>query len=146
MKKDIADITEGRTDAKKWLTKSGEKAVEVITALHTGERRYIPSAIVYNEGAIENLPGEMAVEIPIIADGAGIHKVHIGKMPPATAALMSLQIGPQQMDVEAAVRGDKQTALQALLVNPIINDTTAAVKILDELWEINKPYIREFKR
>ena len=33
-------------------------------------------------------------------------------------------------------------ALQALLVDPVINDTEAAVKILDELWEINKPYIK----
>lgn len=146
MKRDIADVVEGRTDVRKWLNKSGEKAIEVIEALHTGRRRCIPSAIVYNQGAIENLPADLAVEIPIEVDGSGIHKMHMGRMPAATAALMSLQIGAQQMDVEAAVNGDRQIALQALLVNPVINDTEAAVKILDELWEINKPYIKAFKR
>jgi alpha-galactosidase len=145
MRNCISDIIEGRVAAKEWFAKSGEKAIEVITALHTGERKYIPSAIVYNQGAIRNLPDEMAVEIPIEVDGSGIHKVHIGMMPEATAALMSFQIGPQQMAVEAAVHGDRQMALQAMLVDPVVNDTVAAVKILDELWEINKPYIRSYK-
>jgi alpha-galactosidase len=141
-KQEIADIIAGRTDVRGWLQKSGEKAIEVIAALSTGQRRYIPSAIVYNGGAMKNLPADLAVEIPIEVDGNGIHKVFIGDMPPQTTALMSLQIGPQQMSVEAAVRGDKTSALQALLVDPVINDTEAAVKILDELWEINSPYIR----
>ena len=35
-----------------------------------------------------------------------------------------------------------QLALQALLVDPVVNSITAAEKILEELWEINKPYIR----
>ena len=53
-----------------------------------------------------------------------------------------LQAGAQQLSVEAAVHGDKQLALQALLADPVISSTDAAVKILDELWEINKPYIK----
>lgn len=142
MKKDIADVVEGRVDVSTWLQKSGEKAIEVVTALYTGQRTYIPSAIVYNGGAVENLPGDLAVEIPIEVDGSGIRKVHVGKMPAATAALMSIQIGAQQMAVEAAVHGDKHMALQALLVDPVINDTKAAAAILDELWEINKAYIK----
>jgi alpha-galactosidase len=40
------------------------------------------------------------------------------------------------------VRGSKELALQALLIDPVINSATAAEKILDELWEINRPYIR----
>jgi alpha-galactosidase len=40
------------------------------------------------------------------------------------------------------MRGSKELALQALLVDPVINSSTAAVKLLDELWEINRPYIR----
>ena len=145
-KKDIADVVEGRADISGWFRRSGEKAIDIIKALHTGKRAYIPSAIVYNQGAIENLPGDLAVEIPVVVDGGGIVKTHVGKMPPGAAALMSLQIGAQQMSVEAAVKGDKQMALQALLVDPVINGTEAAVKILDELWEINRPYIRAFRR
>jgi alpha-galactosidase len=32
--------------------------------------------------------------------------------------------------------------LQALLIDPVVNSVTAARSLLDELWEINRPYIR----
>jgi alpha-galactosidase len=34
-------------------------------------------------------------------------------------------------------------ALQALLIDPVINSAAAAEKILDELWAVNAPYIRK---
>jgi alpha-galactosidase len=139
---DIDDVMSGKVDISGWLSKSGEKAIEVITALYTGVRTYIPSAIVHNCGAISNLPDDLAVEIPVVVDSSGVHKVHIGTMPVGLAGLMSLQIGAQQLAVEASMRGDKSIAMQALLADPVINDTCAAEKILNELWEINSPYIR----
>jgi alpha-galactosidase len=48
----------------------------------------------------------------------------------------------QQLAVEAAVRGSKEIALQALLIDPVVNSATGAVKLLDELWEVNRRYIR----
>jgi alpha-galactosidase len=29
-----------------------------------------------------------------------------------------------------------------LLIDPVVNSTTGAVKLLDELWAVNRPYIR----
>jgi hypothetical protein len=55
---------------------------------------------------------------------------------------MSMQASVQQLAVEAAVHASKELALQALLIDPVVNSATAAVKLLDELWEINRPYIR----
>jgi alpha-galactosidase len=140
-RKDVEDVLTGRADSSKWLRKSGEKAIEVLVALHTGNSAYIPSAIVHNEGAIENLPHSLAVELPIWVDKGGVHKIHIGKLPIAQAALLSLPAASQQASVEAAIYADKRMALQTLLVDPVIQSTTAAEKLLDELWEINLPYI-----
>jgi alpha-galactosidase len=63
-------------------------------------------------------------------------------MPLGIKNLLNMQVGPQQLSVEAAMRGSKELALQALLCDPTIHSSFAAEKILDELWEINKPYIR----
>lgn len=142
MKKNIKEVVEGVQDPKDWLVKSGEKAIEVVTAIAFNKKTFIPSAICYNEGAIENLPNHLAVEIPIVVDGDGVHKMHVGKLPKQIAAVLSMQIATQQMAIEAAVSGDKEIARQALLVDPVINSTEAANKIIDELWEINKQYIR----
>jgi len=48
----------------------------------------------------------------------------------------------QALAVEAAVRASKEIALQALLIDPVVNSASAAEKLLDELWEVNRPYIR----
>jgi alpha-galactosidase len=56
--------------------------------------------------------------------------------------LLATQVAVQQLAVEAAMRGSKEIALQALLIDPVVNSASAAVKVLDELWEINRPYIR----
>jgi alpha-galactosidase/6-phospho-beta-glucosidase family protein len=42
----------------------------------------------------------------------------------------------------SAVLASKEIALQALLIDPVVNSAEAAGHILDELWEINRPYIR----
>jgi alpha-galactosidase len=48
----------------------------------------------------------------------------------------------QQLAVDAAVHASKELALQALLIDPVVNSASAAEKILQELWEVNRPYIR----
>jgi alpha-galactosidase len=82
------------------------------------------------------------VEVPIVADAVGAHPVSLGPLPDPVAKLLSIQASVQQLSVEAGVRGSKEIALQALLIDPVINSTTAAARLLDELWEINRPYIR----
>jgi alpha-galactosidase len=53
-----------------------------------------------------------------------------------------MQAHVQQLAVEAAVHASKELALQALLIDPVVNSASAAVQLLDEIWETNRPYIR----
>ncbi len=141
MAENIRDMTrDGAPES--FFRPSGEQAVELIRAIHFNRTTAFPSGIVLNNGAITNLPANVAVEVPIVADASGIRAVHVGEMPPGPAGLMSQQIGPQQLSVLAALKGSRELALQALLCDPVIQSTDAAVKLLDDLWEINKPYIR----
>ncbi|MDR3440887.1 alpha-glucosidase/alpha-galactosidase [Telmatospirillum sp.] len=126
-----------------WLTPSwGERAVAMIAGVLHNQKRFIESGIVCNHGVIPNLPSDLAVEVPVLADAAGIHPVSLGPLPDAIAKILTVQAGVQQLAVEAAIHGSKELALQALLIDPVINSTTAAAQILDELWEANRPYIR----
>ena len=70
------------------------------------------------------------------------HATLANPFPDAIAKLLAMQVNVQELAVEAAVRGSKEIALQALLIDPVINSAVAAVKLLDELWEINRSYIR----
>ena len=102
----------------------------------------LESGIVYNRGAIPNLPADAAVEVPVLVDAAGIHPISLGPLPDPIAKLLNTQVSVQQLAVEAAVHASKEIALQALLIDPVVNSAAAAVKLLDELWEANRPYIR----
>lgn len=53
-----------------------------------------------------------------------------------------MQVSVQQLAVEAPVHASKEIALQALLIEPVVNSASTAVKLLGELWEVNRPYIR----
>jgi alpha-galactosidase len=122
---------------------SGERGVAAITGMLHNKKTFIEAGVVYNQGAIPNLPADLAVEVPVIADAAGIHPVTLGPLPGGIARLLSMQASVQQLAVEAAVHASKELALQALLIDPVVNSSDAAIKILDELWEINKPYIKK---
>lgn len=125
-----------------WLEPSGERGAALIGAVIHNSKRMLESGIVYNRGVIPNLPHEAAVEVPVTVDAAGIHPVSLGPLPDPIAKLLMMQVNVQQLAVEAAVRASKQIALQALLIDPVVNSADAAVRLLDELWDINRPYIR----
>lgn len=121
---------------------SGERGVAVITGILHDKRARIESGVIYNQGAIPNLPADLAVEVPVMVDAQGVHAVSSSPLPDGIAKLLHMQASCQQLSVDAAARGSKELALQALLIDPVINSSTAAEKILNELWEWNKPFIR----
>jgi alpha-galactosidase/6-phospho-beta-glucosidase family protein len=125
-----------------WHEPSEERGAAVIAGILHNQKRFIESGIVHNQGAIPNLHTDLAVEVPIVVDAAGVHPVSLGPLPDPIAKLLSVQASVQQLAVEAAVRGSREIALEALLIDPVVNSTVAATKLLDELWEVNRPYIR----
>mgnify|MGYP005842686555 CR=1 FL=1 len=143
MKTEIALRMSGSKSMNDWFDPSGERAVHVISGIIHNKKQFVESGVVYNQGAITNLPDDLAVEVPIFVDAGGIHPITVGALPTGIARLLSMQASVQQMAVEAAVNASKELALQALLIDPVVNTITGAEKLLDELWEINRPYIRK---
>jgi alpha-galactosidase len=138
----LARVLAGAPLPPDWLTPSGERGAAAIGGILHNRKRLLESGIVPNQGVIPNLPADAAVEVPVMADAAGIHPISLGPLPDPIAKLLSTQVSVQQLAVEAAVHASKEIALQALLIDPVVNSASAAVKLLDELWEVNRPYIR----
>jgi alpha-galactosidase len=141
--KTVGDVLSGAAPIPDyWLTPSGERAVALIGGVIHNRKRFIESGIVCNRGTIPNLPADTAVEVPVLVDAAGVHPVSLGPLPDPVAKLLLVQASIQQLAVDAAVHASKELALQALLIDPVVNSATAAVELLDELWAVNRPYIR----
>ena len=124
--------------------RSGERAFDIISGILTDSNHSELAVNIRNDGLISNLPQDAIVEVPAVVGSDGIAGVGIGKLPMGIAALCRTQIGVQELVVEAAVTGDRRTALQALLADPVIPGFHAAEKILDELLALEADYLPQF--
>jgi len=97
-----------------------------------------------NGGRIPNLPSDAIVEVPAIIDRHGPHALFVGDLPQGIAALCRREILIQELAVEAAVHGDRRLALQALLLDPLVQSPTAAEKMLDEVLRMQAEYLPQF--
>jgi alpha-galactosidase len=119
------------------LIRSHEWASAIMESMVTGVPQVF-SGNVMNRGLIENLPTEACVEVPCTVDGNGIHPHRVGPLPIQCAALCKSNIIMQELCVEAIRRRSRETAFQALLLDPISQanlTVKTARKMFDELWE-----------
>ena len=84
--------------------------------------------------------------VPSVVGAAGVYGLQVPALPPAITALLSQQVAIQDRAVEATIHGDRQAALQALLLDPTINSYQAATQILDELLTVHSAYLPQFAK
>ena len=125
--------------------RSGERAVPIIVGMLGNTHQYELAVNLPNEGLIPNLPSWAIVEVPATVDATGVHGVCVGPLPEPIAAMCRTQIAVIDRLVEAAVHGDRDVALQALLLDPVVNGISQAEAILDELLEVHKDYLPQFE-
>lgn len=125
---------------------SGERAIPFITALLHNKNQYELALNIPNRGSIPGLPAWAIVEVPSVVSAAGVQGLTVPAFPPGITALLAQQVAVQDRAVEAALHGDRQAALQALLLDPVVNSYAAATKILDELLAVHAPYLPQFTK
>jgi alpha-galactosidase len=123
---------------------SGERAIPLITAMLANKNQFELALNITNHGSIQGLPDWAIVEVPAVVSASGIQGLTIPDLPPGITALLAQQVAVQERAVEAALHGDRQAALQALLLDPVVPSYAAAVSILDELLSVHAPYLPKF--
>ncbi len=110
------------------VCRSHEYAAAIIHSCVTGK----PSLIygnVRNNGLIENLPSNAAVEVPCHVDRNGIQPTRIGRVPVQLAAIMRSNINVQELTVASALTGNRDHIYHAAAMDP----HTAAELSLNEI-------------
>jgi alpha-galactosidase len=121
-----------------------ERAEELIVAIMHNEPLYDPAINLPNRGFIDNLPEGAIVEVPALISAKGIHGLPVGPLPDIPAYFCRIQIDVAEMAVKAAVTGDRQLLLQALLMDPMVDDLRAGEAMFEEYLEANKAYLPQF--
>ncbi len=104
------------------MTRSHEYASYIIEAMKTNEPTVIYGNV-YNNGLIDNLPGDGVVEVGCLVDGRGIQPTHFGPLPTQMAAIDAQHMAFHNLVATAVLERDREAALHALMIDPL----TAAV-------------------
>ncbi|MFP5596038.1 6-phospho-beta-glucosidase [Kluyvera sp. 142486] len=122
-----------------------EVAVQLINALHNnlGIEMVVNTA---NNGAIQGLPDDAVIETNCLIDALGAHPLAFGKLPPLMNGLTQQVKDFERLTIDAAVDGDKQKALLALVANPLVADVNLASALVDEVLTINKAWLPQFSQ
>ena len=109
------------------------------------DRRNIQIVNTRNNGAIKCLDNNNAVEVCAIIGKNGAEVIPTTYVNEHIDELFRLMKAYEVHSVRAALTGDKDEALRALLVNPLIWDYNSASKCFEEMLELNKIYLPQFK-
>lgn len=122
-----------------------EGATELVAALGGGPAYLDETVNVPNRGAIAGLPDDTVVEVPAVVQPGGIRPLQLGSLPPGITELCRREAALVELVVDAAVSGDRDLALQALLLDPMINDIGRARAILDDYLAAFAAHLPQFR-
>jgi alpha-galactosidase len=140
----LKSMADGETTIEGLEKTDSEGALEMIENVAAASTHYHLAANLTNQGQVSNLPIGCTVETPVVVDGSGIHPVHVGAFPEPVAELLRRETTVAQLCVDAAIEGDREKALQCLLLDPVVNDFEQARQILDDYLSSYREYLPQF--
>lgn len=125
------------------IERTHEYFSRILNAIETNVP-YVFNGNVVNTGLITNLTPGAVVEVPILADGCGLHPCYVGDLPPALASLNRSNLNLQELAVRGFVEGDREYIYRAVQLDPLTASKLTLPEIrqmVDEMFEADKEYI-----
>jgi alpha-galactosidase len=140
----LLEAINSQEDPDGFIPDFSEGAPEIIENILNDTNLLWEAVNIPNQGHITNLPEGAIVELPGKLDAQGIHGIKIGEMPEGIAALLRREITVSHLTVDAVVKGDRNLALQALLLDPVIRDIDVAQQVLEDYLVTYREHLPSF--
>jgi alpha-galactosidase len=122
-----------------------ERVVPIIEGILT-DAGYVEEAVnIPNHGLLPDLPDWLVVEVPATVDKNGIHGIPMGKLPRGYAGLLLNQAAVHDLTAEAVLQKSKSAALQALLVDPMVNNYNGIEEMLNTMLGYQEKWLGYLK-
>jgi len=122
-----------------------ERIIPIIEGILT-DAGYVEEAVnIRNDGLIENLPDWIVVEVTAVIDKNGVHGVPLGQLPRGFAGLLLNQAAVHDLTAEAVLSKSRTAALQALLVDPVVNQYAHVEEMLDTIISYQEQWLGYLK-
>jgi alpha-galactosidase len=112
--------------------RSEEYASRLIHAIETDTPRRMNLNVSNETKAIENLPEDICVEVPVLVNGTGVNPCSVGQLPTEVAHFPRQHGSVHRLVVEGALEHDREKINQAVKLDPL----TSAACTLDEIHEM----------
>jgi len=120
-----------------------EAAVNLIYSLYTN-RQDIQTLNVRNGGILNFLPEDASIEVNCVVTAQGPIPLPPQRVPEAIKGLIHAVKTYESLTIEAAITGDRDIALQAMVHHPLVPSITVGKQLLEEMLEANKAYLPQF--
>jgi len=122
-----------------------ERIIPIIEGILT-DAGYVEEAVnVPNKGLIADLPEWLVVEVPAVVDKNGVHGVKLGRLPRGFTGLLLNQAAVHDLTAEAILQKSKAAALQALLVDPIVDHYENLEEMLNTMIDYQEKWLGYLK-
>ncbi len=120
-----------------------EQLLEMMTSLLTDKRETF-SVNLPNAGAVPNLPLEAVLELPAAATARGFCQLHAPPLPDVLAAMLLPKLRSIEITVEAALQGDFNLFVEALLSDGSVREPERAQRLARALLETHREHLPQF--
>jgi alpha-galactosidase len=120
-----------------------EQLLYILRSIQRDERKVF-SVNMPNLGVVPNLPPDAVLEMPAAATATGLRPLQILDFPDTLAAVVTRRLTSVRLTVEAALTGDRQCFIEALLMDGAVTDRAVAEQMGEELLAAHKQYLPRF--
>jgi len=96
------------------------------------------------DGAVPVWPEDWVLELPCLVNRDGIHPLPAEPLAQVCYGLISQVKSYELLTVEAAVKGNRDAAYQALLAHPLGPSADKIQAVLEDMLETHKEYLPQF--
>ena len=103
------------------------------------------SCNVINNGAVPGLPDDAALEIPGVATARGIRPISVPDLGAPLTGDPRARLASVYLAVEAAMTGDRDLVVEAMLADGAVTDPDAAASLTDALIAAQLQHLPRFR-
>ena len=121
-----------------------EAACECINAIYNDKKEHMVVSI-QNNGAISCLEDDSIVEVSAYIGKDGATPISWKHLKPAQKGWLQMMKAMEECVIEAALTGNYGQAIEAFMLNPMVENGEEAIKVLHELMIAHEKYLPQFK-
>jgi alpha-galactosidase len=121
-----------------------EQLISIIRSVLTDSRQMF-SCNVVNNGSVPGLPPDAALEIPGVATARGIRPVAVPDLSLPLTAILARRLSSVYLATEAAMTGDRDLVVEAMIADGAVTDPDAAARLTDALIKAQLEHLPRFR-